>query len=204
MKRIASLLALCILLVSVSNAQQTYNSSGGRSNAQKKKKEQKGFDPQKLIFGGGLSLGLGTVTTLGVSPIIGYRITDRVSAGIGMGYQYMRIKDYYASGYDYKASILYPSAWARCLVFRNFFVQAEFEHDFQTFNNYEFDPGGSGAVVTVKEKYDNNALLLGAGLRQPVTQNSSFVIMGLYDVIQDPNSPYLGQIDFRFGFNVGF
>jgi hypothetical protein len=47
------------------------------------------------------------------------------------------------------------------------------------------------------------SMLVGGGIRQPITERVSFVGIILYDVLKDKNSPYRG-IDLRFGVNVGF
>jgi hypothetical protein len=47
-------------------------------------------------------------------------------------------------------------------------------------------------------------MLVGAGLRVPIGGRASVVILGLYDVLQKPYSPYKNRIDVRFGFNIGF
>jgi hypothetical protein len=212
MNKICIILALCLGLGFSAAAQEVYNSSGNRRVTAKKKEQPKGFDPHRLIFGGGLGLSFGDVTAISVAPMVGYRITDNFSAGIGLGYQYLRVKDFYElqdlngnyNYYDYKTSILSPSVWARYVVFTNFFVHAEYEHDFMSFTDYQFDQNGSGSIESYKLKYNSPAMLVGGGFRQPVTDNSSFVVLALYDVIQDKYSPYYKRIDIRFGFNVGF
>jgi hypothetical protein len=206
MKKISLVLMLCLCTAAYASAQDVYNSSGTR--AFKKKNDQpKGFDPQRLIFGGGLGLSFGTVTSIGVAPIIGYRITDHFSAGIGLIYQYLQQNDYYylqGNNYDYKASILAPSIWTRYVVFTNLFVQAAYEHNFISYTDIRYDQNGSGNIESYKVKYNCPSLLLGGGYRQPVSENSSMLVMILYDVLQDPYSPYYGRLDFRFGFAVGF
>lgn len=207
MKKICMMIALCLMAGAGANAQEVYNSSGARTTVPKKPTKPKGFDPQRLIFGGGLGLSFGDVTSIGVAPIIGYRITENFAGGVGLGYQYLRVKDYiYIQGtnYDYKTNLISPSVWLRHIVFSNFFAHAEYEHNFMTFTDYRFDPNGSGNIESYKLKYNSPALLLGAGFRQPVTENSSFIVLALYDVIQDKYSPYYNRLDFRFGFNVGF
>jgi hypothetical protein len=212
MNKICIIIALCLGLSISADAQEVYNSSGSRRVTPKKKEQPKGFDPQRIIFGGGLGLSFGDVTAISIAPMVGYRITDNLAAGIGLGYQYLRIKDFFelrdANGnppqyYDYKTSIYSGSVWARYLVFTNFFAHAEYEQNFMSFTRPEFDHNGSGSIEEYKINYRSPAMLLGAGYRQPVTDNSSFVVMALYDVIQDEYSPYYDRIDVRFGFNVG-
>ena len=207
MKKLSLILALCLCTAGYAGAQDLYNSSGSRNLKPKKSQQPKGFDPQRLIFGGGLGLSFGDVTAIAVSPIVGYAITDRFCAGVGLNYQYLQVNDYLYYGgqyFDYKTSILGPSAWMRFSVFPNLFLHAEYEHDFMSFTDYRFDPNGSGNVEPYNLKYNTPAMLLGGGYRQPVSDNSSIVVMGLYDIIQDKYSPYYGRLDIRFGFNVGF
>ena len=42
--------------------------------------EKKGFDPQRLFFGGNFGLTFGNFTFINVSPVVGYRLTDKFSA----------------------------------------------------------------------------------------------------------------------------
>lgn len=204
MKRL-TLILLTILLGTAAQSQQVYNSSGGNKYTKKKKQDAKGFDPQKLIIGGGLGLGFGTVTTVNVSPIVGYRFTEKFAAGVGIGYNYVKSKNFFRYGnqnFDYKASIYSASAWGRYLVFNNVFAQVEYEQNFIHFSDYEFDNVGN--IREVKVKYNAPALLVGAGLRQPVSDRASLTVMVLYDVIQNKYSPYYGVPVYRVGFNVGF
>jgi hypothetical protein len=206
---------LCLLTVNAL-AQETYTSSGKRPGT-KKRVEEKGFDPQKLIVGGGLGLGFGDITSIAVSPVIGYRFTDKISAGIGLGFLYYRVKDYFyvynaTSGqqeyFPLKSTFFYPSIWGRYVIYNNIFAHVEAEYDMQNYKAYETDsdPNSStyGQPVSYKIKYNSPALLVGGGFRQPITDRSSLVILGLYDVIQDKYSPYKNRIDIRIGFNVGF
>lgn len=210
MKRIFLIIALCVLGHGL-QAQEVYNSSGRRGGY--KQEKNKGFDASRLIYGGGLGLSFGTVTSISVSPIVGYRITDNFSAGIGLGYQYFRVKDFFElynaknnqyQYYDYKTSAYSGSVWARYLIWENIFAHAEYQHNIFRFHDYQYDPAGSGDIVSFKTDITVPCLLVGGGYRQPITENSSFVIMILYDVLQDKYSPYRNTVDYRIGFNIGF
>lgn len=209
-KRGLLLSLLCLLFAAGAFAQEVYTSSGRRANAAKRNTEQQGFDPQRLIVGGGFNLGLADgVFSIGASPIVGYRITDNFSAGVGFGFVYYSFKDYYLFNvggndeyYPLRATLYYPSVWTRYIVYRDLFIQAEGEFDLQQISEYGLDV--NGYPLKVKSSYSSPALLLGAGLRQPVSDRASLVLMAMYDVIQDKYSPYRSRIDFRIGFNVGF
>lgn len=196
------------------SAQEVYSSSGKPIKEKKEEKEDKGFSTSKIIFGGGFGLGLGSVTNISVSPMVGYRITDRFSAGVGFGYQYLRVKDYYpltdpATGQGVykplKASMYSPSVWARYVFWNNLFAHAEYEHNFMSFkryfNNTALNPP---AISSMNDTRNAPSLLLGGGGRWPVSDRVSFIILALYDVIQDNYSPYKGTVAIRFGINAGF
>jgi hypothetical protein len=209
MKRISFILVL-LLSTWALHAQDVYTSSGRpQRRAASSRDEKKGFDPDRLVFGGGLSATFGDVTNVGISPVIGYRITDKFSAGIGIGYQYTRYKNFLVnpSTYQYenlKINIFTPSVWARYLVFDNFFVHGEYEQNFVSYNDYRNSTSTPGAVEGYTAHLSVPAAPVGVGYRQPITDRSSLLMMALYDVLQNDYSPYGKQVFFRFGFNVGF
>ena len=212
MRTILIIVMLCVGFGA--SAQEVYTSSGKPANAKKKEKKPEGFDVSRLIIGGGIGLGFGTVTSVSVSPIIGYRISDKFSAGVGFGYQYLRVKDYWevedfnnpgvVNYYDLKSSFISASVWARYLILTYLFTQVEYEHNFMSLTEPRFSPSGSGAIENAKVKWNAPSVLVGIGYRQPITDNSSLYIMGMYDVLQHEYSPYRGGIFPRIGFNIGF
>lgn len=214
MKKIILILLCCVLGIS-SFAQEVYSSSGRpitEAEREGKKEPVKGFDPSRLIFGGGFIFGVGGgVTNLGLSPVVGYAITDKFSAGIGLGYQYFKAKNVpvqYQNGglagyYDLKTSIYTGNVWARYLIFQNIFVHLQPEiNSLERFGDVSYDPSGNFKVE--KERLLVPSLLVGLGLRQPVSGRVSILATALYDVLQEPNSPYRNTIDLRIGVAVGF
>ena len=207
------ILGLCLLLGTGLQAQTTYKSSGkSKYSKNNKKKREEGF-AQRLIYGGALGLSLGDYAGVSVTPVLGYRITDNLSAGVGFGYQYVRIKNYFIitdpatqrdSYWDLKANMFAGSVWARYIVWRDLFVHAEYEHNFMNFKVPGFDPGGSGNVVEVKENYEAPCVLLGGGYRLPMGDKASVNFTLLYDVLQDKYSPYGNQPFIRIQFLAGF
>jgi hypothetical protein len=175
MKKILLALVVCVTTISAF-AQDTVYSSSGRPVSEyrkRQKEEDKKFDKSKLIFGGGLIFGVGNgMTNLGVSPIIGYRFTDKFAAGIGLGYQYLSLKnaaEYIDStngairSYTLKTSIYTASIWARYLVWRNIFVHLEPE-----MNSFEQFRQPNNFTIT-RERVFVPSVLVGAGLRQPIS-----------------------------------
>ena len=206
---------LLVVLGFAAYAQEVYSSTGKPLDETDKKKEEekeKGFNLNNLIFGGGFIFGIGGgITNLGISPVIGYKVSDHFSAGIGLGYEYLGIKNYTSYwdkngtpvAYDLKTSIFSGSVWARYLLFQNVFVHVEPQMIYWTkVNSVSFDPV-SNSVLENKQRLFVPRMLVGGGIRQPISDRVSGLLLVLYDVIRDPNSPYNG-LDIRFGIVAGF
>ena len=201
------------------SAQEVYTSSGKppgvkQKEMQRKQKErERGFDINRLIVGGTLGFGMAdNVIAFSVSPVVGYRITDKLAAGIGFGYQYFREKDALlltdlhgkTTYFDFKASMISANVWARYLVLERLFVHAAYEHNFFSYSDYRYNQSGTGEIETYKVNLDVPSVLVGIGYRQPISGNASIYIMGLYDVLQRDFSPYKGGIQPSIGFMIGF
>ena len=218
MKRLYATLFLSLFLTAVVAQEEVYSSSGKPLNrTQKNVKDDRLIDPGRLIIGGWGLFGIGAgVTNIGVTPILGYRITDNFSAGIGFGYQYLRIKnnntvivDPNVGTEEYRplnAHIYSPSVWLRHIIWNNIFGHVEYEQNIFSQTRYTNDHTqyATRPIIKIKETISVPSLLVGGGLRQPVGERSSLVIMLLYDVLQDINSPYRNTVAIRFGFNHGF
>jgi hypothetical protein len=205
MKRIIVVLLLCTGFTCAS-AQEVYNSSG-KPGYHKKTKNNKGYDPDKLIIGGSLNGGFyGDYANAGISPMVGYRFAPHFSAGVGLGYQFYKYPDYidqfYQAHYAYE-NIVYPSIWARYFVYRNIFIDASFEFDFINLKEDALDNFGN--PVKIKTNVTQPCLPIGVGLRQPLGGRVSAYAELIYDVIQGTYSPYPKHSpDIRIGFGVGF
>ena len=212
MKRIW-ILGLCLLMAVGVQAQETYRSSGKPKYSSKKKKSNEEGFKQKLIVGGELGLSFGQYTSIAVSPVAGYRITDNFSAGIVGGYQYFKFENFFTyydqntntnQEADWKGHIFTVGAWARYLVWRNLFVHAEYQHNFMSFKAPANDPNGSGNVIMQTTKYQAPSVLVGPGYRLPMGDKASVNFSLLYDVVQDKYSPYGNQPFIRIQFLAGF
>ena len=206
MKRII-LVILLFAAYSYASAQDVYTSSG-KANYKKNSKRKKGYDPDKLIIGGGALAGFASgYVNAGISPIVGYRFTKRFSAGIGLGYQYYQEPVYVDPIDPYKVSyvrenIIYPNLWTRFFVFRNFFLDATYEYDIisQKYPGYD----NFGNLTTLKLNVNNSCLLLGAGVKIPLAGRVSAYAELIYDVLQGQYSPYpQGSPDIRVGILAG-
>lgn len=70
------------------------------TNAQNSSKSK--FDPAKLIFGGTIGFGISNDSwTIGAAPQIGYKLTNKLHVGAGLGYRYGKENvDYLFAGTD--------------------------------------------------------------------------------------------------------
>jgi hypothetical protein len=146
----------------------------------------------KFYFGGGFGLNIGTnITNISVSPLVGYKITDRLSAGVGVMYQYVDFKIYDITVNNYGGSI-----FSRYIITRQFFATTEFEY-----LNFEFV---SSPTESVRQGFDS--WFIGGGFVQPLGRMASFTIIGLYNLLYDDAgpSPYNSPFVLRAGINVGF
>ncbi len=229
MRKILLLSVLCAGMLSA-QAQEVYNSSGRAGQAKYKQNQaKKGFDINRMVFGGGIGLAFGDITNIYIAPSVGYRITDNLAAGISLGYNYYRQKDAFLtynknSGEQktmpFTQSVYTGSVWGRYLIIPNIMVQAEFEVNNIGF--YDFDAptvfDKDGWAQYQKNRVTIPSLLLGGGYRQPIADYASLFVIAMYDVLQnipsnmrtDQNgnkysiSPYARRVDVRFGFMIGF
>jgi hypothetical protein len=195
------LIFIMLLLVGASGvmAQEVYNSSGKKNY---KKKTHTGYDADKLIIGGGMNLGFGSgYARVGASPIVGYRITKQFSAGVGVGYQYY--KSPYGDNVHYSyMHIVYPNLWTRYFVYRNIFLNANYEYDIISLST-PLDRYGNFNQTNLK--VTNNCMLFGVGLKQPIGGRVCFYGELYYDLLQGQYSPYPSHYPgLRFGIAAGF
>lgn len=206
MKRILSTLLLSALFLGAT-AQDVYNSSG-KANGYRRK-EIKGYDPDKLVIGGGLNLGYsGDYANVGISPKVGYRFTSFLAAGVGLGYQFYKAYDYstyYNNSVSQYLNIIYPGIWAKCTVYNPIFLTTDFEFDITKHSYYE--PDYSTGVLQKGPKQTETVTaacwLVGAGFKQPLGGRTCATFEIMYDVIQADYSPYKQTLVYRAGIFVG-
>lgn len=192
MKRIY--LAVILLICAQAATAQFYKTDTAR-----------GFDRSRLMVGGSFGAGFGDYTLVNVSPIIGYRFSPMFAAGIAVNAQlsWEKLRAFngeIVSRYNY--NMFGGGLWGRFYPIPQLFLQAQPEYNSigEKLRDYTRDP-----VTTTKTRYGAPALLLGGGYAQPVGMgNSAFVIMILYDVLQDDRSPYRNRPVISAGVNVGF
>ena len=161
-----------------------------------------GFKKENLFTGGNIIVSFYTGgTVLGASPHLGYSISKWLDAGISLNYIYTGETDQY--NYKYRQTSYGPGAFVRIFPIQMFFLQAQYEHNFQ--NMKYIPPDGD----SYKIKEDVNSFLLGAGISSGKApgNNTYYYFSVMFDVLKLPTSPY---IDFygrsipviKAGFNI--
>ncbi len=150
----------------------------------------------RVFFGGNLGLAFGDVTFVEVAPLVGYRVTDKLSTGVQIQYRYRNDKRF---SQDLEASDYGFNLFARYNLASPFFLQAEYEY-----LNFEFitlTPDRN----TFREGF--SSVLVGGGIAQPLGRNAFFIITALYNLSYDDSeqvSPYDSPLILRVGINLGF
>ena len=172
-----------------------------------KKDTTEGFSIHRMFTGGGLTLAFGSefntfTFSTGISPILGYRITDDFAAGIGLQYLYSKDVILNASNfstYPYHISAYGADIFARYIIFDGIFAHAEVGEVFYR-APYKFDQAGN--IVYANGSVPD--LLLGGGYREQAGARTAFVIQVLYDVLYNTNNPTEGSpLVIRAGIEVG-
>ena len=150
---------------------------------------------ERIFFGGGINIGFGQVTNIGVEPIVGYKVDreNKWSVGLGGSYNYYRAN---TVSYIYETSIYGYKAFTRYKILQPLFVAAEFNHlSYQLFSS----------VPGLEQRRWVPFLLIGGGYAANIGGKTSLVFTVMWDVIQDPYSPYRAGSPFiSGGFAVGF
>jgi hypothetical protein len=146
----------------------------------------------KRLFGGGdLGLQFGTFTLINVAPVIGYRLNDDLGLGLGPIYTYVKDKSWQP---DYETSMYGGRLFGQYRFLENFLAYSEYQ-----VLNAEVRDDFTYKLV----RRNIPSLFVGGGYIAPIGRNSSFMIMGLWDLIEDPYSYYQNPV-IRLGFNAGF
>ena len=140
---------------------------------------------ERTVVGGSLGLGLSSSNGSGmffgaITPLVGYRITERFSAGVGFNFTYSKTRLYQE---QYYAGI----AWARLGLFNGIFACAEINQ----VNAPVYSFNGSS-----RETFP--LLLAGAGISQGIGHGLGTYFQIMYDFTEEERSPY-GPLIIRGG-----
>lgn len=165
---------------------------------------ERGFKKENVFVGGNVGLSFGnTLTTLSISPQVGYRFTKLFAAGIGINGQYVSYKSYDFNGDAFKErqGVAGLNVFGRLYPVQQLFLQVQPEANYLFGKRiyYQEDP---------KQEYKLDAViapsfLVGAGAILAPNGRSGPVISIMYDVLQHENSPYGNKPIYNVGFNIG-
>ncbi len=177
----------------------------GREQA-RKAAQQHAEQFTKLFVYSGIGLGYSSLYgysnfNASISPAIGYRVSDRFAIGPGISYAY----NYYGSndGYGHSSSINTSNfgvkAFAQFIVYKQFFLHAEYEVTKAQLLTVDQNGYYAGTVSRSVQ-----TPLLGVGYRSQISNRAAADIVLLYNFQDDYNSIYPNPvIRFNFLFNIG-
>lgn len=147
----------------------------------------------RIYFGGGGNLQLtDAYFVVGVSPLVGYMISQRLSAGVGITYQYTSFRRWDLTAHTYGGRL-----FSRYNIFPSIYAMAEYESLNMPYT--VSGPAGSELRRTWTERF-----LVGGGYFQSFGGNrGGFNIGILYDLFfqyNNPSSPYTSPWVYRVGF----
>ena len=173
------------------------------TQVQPQQPQQKSQLSEKIFFGGGFGAGFGSYTFISISPIIGYRITPKLSAGLRLMYQYTTYdyRDITGQVKNYQGNDFGIGGFARFMVYGPLYLQAEYEH-----LNYD---GLSYDGTSSRDSFDS--FMAGGGISQPVGGKAFMFLTAMYNFSYENfnsagsyRSPYNSPWVIRIGITAGF
>ena len=181
-----TLLLICLILVSLSCFSQ--GSDNSLEGVPLK---------ERIVTGGGFGMAFDSYQDfISLSPLVGYRVTQKFIVGTSVTYRYTKYKYYQPA---IKLNDYGVNPFMRYQIFGNFFVQAEYEY-----LNYQFPTGPEQSI-----RKNFNSFLAGGGFIQPISDKMALYATALYnfsykDPIPGEYSPYYTPLILRAGITVGF
>jgi hypothetical protein len=128
----------------------------------------------RIYYGGTVSLGFGSTTRIGIFPMVGYKLTPKLSGGVEVGYEYVSY-DGGESTNNYGASV-----FGNYRIGRGLYAHAEYQGV-----NYEVFSGPNSS-----DREWVPFVLVGGGFYKPISPRTALYVEVLFDVLQDEQSPY--------------
>jgi len=129
----------------------------------------------RVYTGGGFGFSTtSNETYLSVSPLAGYMITQKLSAGLGITYQYYNNSFYKADDHRYGGKV---------------FVMQMLVYHLFLYGEYNFINLNPAPWLDSISRETYTRTMLGGGFSQPLGR-ASFNVIAAYDITHDSNSPY--------------
>ncbi len=166
----------------------------GNKDKSKQRKEslnsQRNKLKEKIFYGGNFAAWIGNPTFVNLSPLMGYKFTERFHGGIGVIYNYTSIR--YSSGRNFSQSIYGGHSFLRFFVNETIFLQAQYDK----LNQPDYFSANRNNRIWI------DYTLVGGGYRSGFG-NVAFVAAILYNItphrLSVYSNPYV-QIGFIGGF----
>jgi hypothetical protein len=134
-------------------------------------------DRERTVVGGSLGLGLSSSNGSGMffgslTPLVGYRLTERLSAGVGFNFTYYKTR---LNEEQFYAGI----AWARLGLFNGLFACAEID---------QVNAPVYSARGLTRETFP--LILAGGGISQGIGRGLGSYFQIMYDFTEEVRSPY--------------
>ncbi len=147
---------------------------------------------ERIYYGGYINASFGTYTSVGVEPMIAFKVTPKFSVGVKFRYDYIRDNRY---GSTYNTSNYGGSIFTRYRLFKPLYVHLEYA----TYN-YDLYYGYGES-----ERQWIPYFFVGGGYSKMIGKRTWLNAQVLFDVLQDENSPYRTWEPFySLGVGVGF
>ncbi|HAE14443.1 MAG TPA: hypothetical protein DCG24_09425 [Bacteroidetes bacterium] len=138
----------------------------------------------RFVYGGFMAAGFGNYTTINLSPVVGYRVTDKFTPGIGFTWQYAQYKDadnmVYNPFADYKFNTLGGRVFMQYSILYGVFAHAEYE---QLWYNFEFL---ESPYLQINDQQPG--LFLGGGYRFGAGNSAGLQILALWNALWDTDN----------------
>lgn len=146
---------------------------------------------QRIFYGGNIGLSFGTVTYISVNPLVGYRLTNRISAGVGINYTFAK-----SNYYNYRGNMYGGNVFASFVIVKNLGEVLSFyqgsgiliyaEYNLMNVSNYYDFPGTSIKYIA--------SPMAGVAFQSPIGTRSYMLIMLLFNFNESSISPYPNPI----------
>jgi hypothetical protein len=161
---------------------------------QEEPEEEKQEFIDKLYFGGSFGLQFGSYTNITLLPIIGYKLTDKLSIGPGVVYHFISDGGINLNNYGGRAfTQLEVVNIGDGALLAHAEVEALSREYLRVYTNNTYEKLRKTLVMP----------LIGVGYRQRISDKASFDLLLLYNSNDDPVNPYSNPV-IRAGINLPF
>lgn len=164
------------------------------TEAYSQEKEKPKVEGNRWVFGGNISAQFGNTTFVGANPTVGYRLTNKLTAGAGGMYYYWK------PGAFEGTSIYGPTLYSRLMIANDLLSEGDrlfAQTDFYYLNTRSFNPFADQFERTWVPQW-----FVGGGYYLQVGNNVFIGATVQYDLIQDPNA-FFNPLFIGGGISVG-